>query len=123
MTDTKPNTALAYAVLDDIDADPDSWDQDEWYRETHCGTVACFGGRAILLAGGEIDRETEEIWFIKVAGGDYCSYYDAACAALGIEDDDVPGYVLAELFAGDNDRVNLGLFVEAIFGPRPAVTA
>lgn len=36
---TKPNAELAYAVLDQIDAHPETWDQGDW----DCGTTACFG--------------------------------------------------------------------------------
>jgi hypothetical protein len=54
---------------------------------------------------------------------------------LGIQDDEVPGIAdpcdcdlpgcataPAELFAAHNTREDLGRYVEAVFGPRPAVT-
>ena len=46
---------LAYATLDYIRENPEEWDQDCY----QCGTVACFAGRAIMLATGEqaVSRE------------------------------------------------------------------
>jgi hypothetical protein len=41
---------LAYAALDYIREHPEEWDQDSYFDS--CGTVACFAGRAILLALG-----------------------------------------------------------------------
>lgn len=134
MTDTKPNAELAYRVLDHIDADPKSWNQTDWYRKTDCGTVACFAGWSILLADGEIRDYVPYGHRVSIVlGGQvYDAFSEAACAALNIRSVIIPGSEVYAgellvhddaLFAADNTRDDLGRFVEAIFGPRPAVAA
>jgi hypothetical protein len=133
MTDTKPNAELAYRVLDHIDADPKSWNQTDWYRETDCGTTACFAGWSILLAGGEVRNYVPYATrSIMLDGQEYETFTEAACAALNIRSTIVPGSEVYAgellvhddvLFAADNSRAGLDRFVEAIFGPRPAAKA
>jgi hypothetical protein len=133
VTDTKPNAELAYRVLDHIDAEPKSWNQADWYRETDCGTVACFAGWSILLAGGEILNPAMLSRSIKFDGREYVSFTEAACTALGIRSVVVPGSEVYadgdllvhcdDLFSADNTREDLDRFVKAIFGPRPEVKA
>lgn len=43
---TAPNAELAYAALDEIDADPRAWDQARW--------DACFAAVVVRLSGGRI---------------------------------------------------------------------
>lgn len=52
---------LANAVLDYIQEHPEEWDQKNFF----CGTTACFGGRAILLASGCRDEEEYRRWCKK----------------------------------------------------------
>lgn len=120
---TTPNAELAYKVLDQIDADPKSWDQHTWlYEKEGCGTVACFAGWAVMLAGykpvlnewmtfgGETTRSSRGVKF----DGPILSIQDAAEQVLGIDEEDAEA-----LFAGSNSRRQLGFLVAEIFGPRP----
>src|SRR2546428_4205985 len=49
---------LAYAVLDRIETHPEGHDQSDWVSfigdGQGCGTVACFAGWAVVLAGGSL---------------------------------------------------------------------
>lgn len=137
MSEIKPNAELAYAVLDQIDLRPESWEQGIWHRETDCGTVACFAGWALELSPRATVQSPESgvDWTkkrITVNGETYGpDFENAACTVLGIEDDYVPGTrdcvcVRGEcecepfaLFAAHNNREELGDYVLAIFGPRP----
>lgn len=120
-----PNTDLAYAVLDHIDAHPDAWDQRHWLRsaDNECGTVACFAGWACLLAG-HTARE------LDYADG---PIREVAARELGIEGLEIPCLICGSssdcdwtipvsdaLFAASLDRLQLGDAVHDIFGPRPA---
>lgn len=136
----KPNAELAYRVLDHIDADPASWDQATWIKRTDCGTVACFAGWAVQLAGGKVEFDWLGWQTIELDGEVYTQSgaygfadvalralniehyyaYDAACPNCSVpccEDED---HEPPELFAAHNTREELGEYVEAIFGPRPA---
>jgi hypothetical protein len=46
-----PNDDLLDATMDHILAHPDEHAQHEWVVRSACGTVACFAGRACLIAG------------------------------------------------------------------------
>lgn len=136
----KPNAELAYRVLDHIDADPASWDQATWIKRTDCGTVACFAGWAVQLAGGEVEVDRWGWSKVELDGEVYTlpgvhSFADIALWALNIEHYYVPGVACPdcgapgcededheppELFDVANTREELGEYVEAIFGPRPA---
>jgi hypothetical protein len=127
MTALVPNAALAYAVLDHIDAHPEQWNQAKW----DCGTAACFAGHAVRLSGGviqgfsnsdaEVVDTTDEFarWMLGM------SPLEAACHVLGIDAD--MGAVADDpetgerfwLFDASNDRARLGRLVAEIFGPRP----
>lgn len=136
----KPNAELAYRVLDHIDADPASWRQATWIKKTDCGTVACFAGWAVQLAGGKVELSRWGWSKVDLDGEVYTlhgvySFADVALRALNIEDNyvrgascpdcGVPGcenedHELPELFDACNTREQLEEYVEAIFGPRPA---
>lgn len=121
---TKPNAALAYAVLDQIDAHPEQWNQGVWVGRAACGTVACLAGWACLLAGDRAaylgdDEETDRV----TIDGDTEQAYDKliparAAELLGIPFDPI-GYSGHELFRVTHSREDLGRLVEEIFGPRP----
>lgn len=107
-----PNAELAYRVLDHINAHPESWDQNVWVAQRpECGTAACFAGWACLLSGDQpagIPDETGEIErYIPHRAG----------TLLGIEVDGGEH----PLFEYTNTRDDLGVLVEEIFGPRPAL--
>ncbi|WIM97806.1 hypothetical protein ACTOB_001360 [Actinoplanes oblitus] len=127
MTALIPNAALAYRVLDHIDAHPETWNQRKW----DCGTTACFAGHAVRLSGGIIqgfgnsDAEVAEVtddsarWMLGMHA------QEAACHVLGIHPDtggmadDPETGTRHWLFDAGNDRDRLGRLVAAIFGPRP----
>lgn len=137
---SKPNAELAYRVLDHIDADPASWRQATWIKKTDCGTVACFAGWAVQLAGGKVEVDRFGWKAIELDGRVYTrlgvnGFADIALLVLNIEDDyvrgvprkdcGVPGcedgdHELPELFSASNTREELEEYVEAIFGPRPS---
>lgn len=122
---TAPNAELAYTVLDLALAHPDHLDMDEWaysrddrpvqladLTDQDCGTTACYAGWTAAHAG----------WRVRSTG---FAYRDGepgrqvtwvAARLLGITNDEA-----FELFyVSDEDLPDA---VEAIFGPRPAVTA
>jgi hypothetical protein len=122
-----PNAALAYRVLDHIDANPEQWHQDVWIESpTECGTAACFAGWVCLLSGEKPDY---------VNGAQYSTASlvsgipvpDRAMQLLGASRYlmDITGDIedMRDLFDERNDREDLGEFVAEIFGPRPAVTS
>jgi hypothetical protein len=118
---TAPNAALAYAVLDQIDAHPETWNQGTW----DCGTAACFAGWAVRLAGGEVDPLTVATGDPIVATGPeeiVGLAVDLAAERVlrsncRIEADDACDD--EDLFYASNTRADLGRLVAEIFGPRP----
>lgn len=121
MTALIPNAALAYAVLDHIDAHPERWRQSWWFTELDCGTAACFAGWACVLSGDRprVDDADQEGEFSTVIRPDGIldDVEQRAEELLGIQDDS------ANLFYSGNTREDLGNLVAEIFGSRPAVTA
>lgn len=132
---TAPNAALAYRVLDHIDAHPESWNQGRWW----CGTSGCFAGWAVQLSGEKMsglnfvrvgpdeldvvhigERAAQLLGFESTMALD-----EVAWDALGMTDEDEDDDVRDEyeLFSAVNTREDLGRIVEAVFGPRPAVTS
>jgi hypothetical protein len=119
---TAPNAELAWRVLDQIDAHPETWNQRDWASEGSCGTAYCFAGWAALLAGHEIAWLSAEVALDGTLIADYVVdasapegkqwVGDAAREALGIADS-------LSLFAGHNTREDLHRLVAEIFGPRP----
>lgn len=121
---TAPNAARAYAVLDRIDADPDSHDQGWWFMRSECGTTACFAGLTCIIAGDQPDFDVdgdsspEDGWTytgaLKTVDGGESSASVRARDLLGID------YLQGKrLFYGSNTREQLGDLVAEIFGPRP----
>lgn len=113
-----PNAARAYAVLDEIDADPDSHDQQWWFIRTECGTTACFAGRVCIQAGGKPDfgigAWATSSGSVVMPDGRIGHAGAIARELLGID------LMLGErLFRATNTRAALGRMVAEIFGPRP----
>lgn len=130
MTDVKPNAELAYAVLDHIDAHPETWQQSEWW----CGTGGCFAGWTATLSG-EKPGSCNLVW----VGGTGMHVGTRAAQLLGfaneVQMDSLafeqihPGRDIGEvdrddegeweLFSAVNTRDDLGRIVGVLFGPRP----
>jgi hypothetical protein len=121
VTAPTPNAALAYKVLDHIDAHPEQHEQSVWTTMTYCGTAACFAGWTCLLSGDRLvedeDGDTDvEVW----VGGNIRRIPERAAELLGIPY--APLFVLPyghDLFNPGNEREDLGRLVAEIFGPRP----
>lgn len=52
MSRPQPNLDLIDRVLQQIDAEPERWNQGWWSGPSSCGTAYCFGGWAVALSGG-----------------------------------------------------------------------
>jgi hypothetical protein len=113
---SEPNAALAYRVLDHIDAHPEQWQQGQWIGETECGTVACFAGWTVLLSGGHLD-DHDLVSDVPEVTGLHVSI--AAFDLLGVDDEELAHRGVGDLFNGGNTREDLGRLVAEIFGPRP----
>lgn len=125
----KPNAALAYGVLDQIDANPESHNQGWWFIRQDCDTTGCFAGLTCTLSGDRPDfgdqyypfnsDGSERGWTytssVRTPGGGYSNAPSHAQELLGIDDASAD-----RLFNGGNTRADLGRLVEEIFGPRPA---
>lgn len=111
-----PNAVLAYRVMDDIDADPESHFQEWWFVRTECGTTACFAGRTCLLSGGtpyfpsERGIYSESVLMPEGPVG----VPGLARRLLGID-----FTASCRLFQASNTRWKLRALVAEIFGPRP----
>ncbi len=120
MTAPTPNAELAYRILDQIDADPESWRQSYWFTLTDCGTAGCLAGWACMLSGDKASpygdlTVGDTFAFVETADGQRVHAEDRAMELLGIELDDA-----YRLFSDTNTREDLGRLVAEIFGPRPA---
>jgi hypothetical protein len=117
VTAPTPNAELAYAVLDQIDAHPETWNQAVY----DCGTAACFAGWAVRLSGWTAGKDLDE-WTVVVDGPDNLlgvHVSDAATIALRSE----CTFGEEDLFASYQTRSDLGRLVAEIFGPRPGGAA
>lgn len=136
----EPNPALAWRVLDYIEAHPERHNQSSWIDATRagmtdrvvdrndvegsCGTTACFAGWTLLLSGATIDLE------------DHMAYNQVSAAWQGVARfaADLLGISEAAAPCGCsdcNDRPATRLFYRAetiedlrkavfdVFGPRP----
>lgn len=116
----KPNAELAYRVLDQIDAHPETWNQHEW----DCGSAACFAGWAVRLSGGVAEEKNRFTPTVVEGPRELVGLPvdEAAIEVLGT-DGWTPSTVEVEeqdwLFSASNDREDLGRIVTEIFGPRP----
>jgi hypothetical protein len=126
MTDTAPaqtrtpNAKLAYAVLDHIDADPDSWDQGNWFEQARCGTTACFAGWTTLLSGDQPQFGSMNVTDLVVTNDARREFVaERAAELLRVEYDESHTSPGNRLFSPYHDRKSLGAAVADIFGPRP----
>jgi hypothetical protein len=122
MSAPTPNAALAYQVIDHIDAHPEQWHQGTWVGQADCGTIACFAGWAVLLSGYQVDEDGDVSVSPSGSATDLYGEHvqEAADVLLGIGKREVEAY--GDLYDGLLTRYELGCMVEEIFGPRPAVT-
>lgn len=64
------NVELLDEVIQNIEDNPKSWNQQVWGSKTACGTVCCIAGHAVLLRGAEPfwfpTKEDDEMSFAKV---------------------------------------------------------
>lgn len=119
------NTRAAYEVLDQIDANPEAWQQGMWW----CNTGGCFAGWRCVLSGEKPKMTTDDSYptnlpFMVESGVEIA---DRAAQLLGFPSADAlnayadrvgpDGY--SHLFAPTNTRDDLERLVLAIFGPRP----
>lgn len=123
MTAPTPNAALAYLVLDHIDAHPELWDQGRYIGAGKCGTVACFAGWACLLSGeqphfyypGETSWLADQRRPVSVATRAEELLGASRYSPTAADGDDYD----EDLFGASNTREDLGRLVAEIFGPRP----
>jgi hypothetical protein len=121
------DSALAWRVMDHVDAHPEQHDQTLWWNpEADCGTAGCFAGWTVLLSGGELIRRGGLLSAVYVENGlgDLNGKHVALAAAtlLGIDvDSDQYEAEDLTLFSERNTREDLRRLVAEIFGPRPAV--
>lgn len=123
---TQPNAVEAYLTLDQILANPESHDQEWWFRKTECGTTACFAGITVARHGWVpnfgIDPDGEGD-FEEIA--DHVRR-DGASRVVPSLARDILGLNFTQsdsLFDSDASRDDLIALVEEIFGPRPEVMA
>lgn len=118
---TAPNADLAYRVLDQIDAHPESWAQEAWVDG--CGTAYCFAGWALTLTGHKLKPHDDG--FIELDGRVCARPYivsGTAARELGISGLDYRS-TASNLFYPYNTRKDLGRIVAETFGPRPTEAA
>jgi hypothetical protein len=48
---TTANEPLFREIISTIEVDPDSWSQDDYIKESGCGTTYCIAGWALVLSG------------------------------------------------------------------------
>jgi hypothetical protein len=131
MTDTTPNAALAYAVLDQIEAHPENWDQAKWIsRKAECGTSGCFAGWTAMLSGYKpvfANSTTSEATIVQDSADGEVRVSELAQQLLGARYHrlvDADGYYDEEdLFSEYHDFDDLRRLVVEMFGPRPEATA
>lgn len=128
MTAPVPNAALAYAVLDQIDAHPEQHDQSDFVRhhgdvwsiaatDMPCGTTACFAGWAVLLSGRTLELN-HIVPQVRMDHG-LVDVDDAAALLLGIGTRGMYDDPAHALFYAARTRDDLARQVAEIFGPRP----
>lgn len=127
MTAPTPNAALAYQVLDQLDAHPELHRQGWWFTVLDCGTAGCFAGWGSVLSGDrprveeaeyDPDEDAGIFSYVETADGSIVHIEDRALNLFGITPEQGK-----RLFDYANTREHLGELVAEIFGPRPEATA
>lgn len=120
VTAPTPNAALAYRVLDHIDAHPEQHNQGDWIaRIDDCGTAGCFAGWTCLLSGDE------PVWYRHNPRATDAIAVDGVVRSVGVRAQELLGIDSTErynLFHEENDLNDLHRLVAQIFGPRPGAT-
>lgn len=96
-----PNMDKIYAVLDQIEADPEHWDQTNWSKVTECGTTLCFAGWACKMEGLRLAIEVHDSASADdadLANGERIE--DRATAILGLTGDEAYDLFIATLMHG-----------------------
>lgn len=94
MSSPMPVMPLIRRVLNQIDAHPETWDQQWFGIKTECGTAFCFAGHAVVLSGRAEPKWTDyndgedvlPVWF---TAGDNDERVDVLAAnVLGLTDEE-----------------------------------
>lgn len=113
----KPNLPLLRAVLAQIDATPERWNQGYWATKTDCGTAYCIAGWAVHIS----NPQAQPYW-----GGTELDNADEACVVLDEEDGErfidqsarkllgLTGTESWSLFGGKNTRADVQRIAEQI---------
>lgn len=123
---TPEQAALAWRVIDQIEAEPKAHRQEWWLTVTACGTQACYAGWASLLAGDEIAVENAEPGWSGTGERSWVRYTNrngvVVSGHVSERARDLLGLDIAEgsiLFSGANSLRTLRGMVERLYGPRP----
>jgi len=119
-----PNVELLRLTLKQIEAEPHAWDQTNWRTQNPgCGTVMCFAGWAVTLAGGNwysSAADAHRSWLFAEEGddrGDLMAFTRGvvigarwrARRVLGLDGDQAD-----RLFAHDNTLADLNRIVDEL---------
>lgn len=113
MTPPQPNVALVEQVLGQIDAHPETWNQEKFAQKTERGTSYCFATWACVLSGDKIfweeDSPTASLVASHIDNEDFTLIEDRAQDLLGL------GIIeAARLFDPRNTRDELQELVDQI---------
>lgn len=118
---TALNAELAWKTLDHIDQHPELHNQGWWFQQEETLVLACYAGRAAMLAGAVPVFDSEFSSFssyVRTPDGEMDFVGGYAERLLG-----VTNVQAAKLFYGGNTRDRLEELVRDIFGPRPVAAA
>jgi hypothetical protein len=91
-----------YAVLDQIEADPEHWDQTQWSSIAECGTTMCFAGWACKMEGLTLGVEVKPHLFdARVALADGKDISDTARVILGLTDEEATNLFICTTYSSD----------------------
>jgi hypothetical protein len=101
-----PNMDKLYAVLDQIEADPEHWNQVQWSEATECGTTMCFAGWACKMEGLKLQAETDSSRLARayLANGEFIEY--VAQEILGLADDEAYSLFTETTYDPDGDSLS-----------------
>jgi hypothetical protein len=108
----KPNLPLLRAVLAQIDATPERWDQSMWASRTECGTAFCVAGWAVHISHPDAKPKFNlygEALTCRLPGFGDVYIMDEARRLLAITRDEA-----SLLFSSFNSRSDVQYYAEAI---------